>query len=129
MNVVFGLILDFFQYYPFAIHVLTFLNSGKPKLFLIEACRGGQLQEKVGESIIYTRITDNDESAQSRNLEQENNFYTDATDYLYHSGASESIPKLPQDADIIVAHATTPGKYIKRLNDGVTNLVTCQSVC
>lgn len=63
--------------------------SGKPKLFLFQSCRGQQKQMKVV-------VPDSDEPSGSSGI--------DSSDAL--------VDKVPTDADILVAHATTPGKIL-----------------
>ncbi|XP_071141459.1 uncharacterized protein [Mytilus edulis] len=62
--------------------------NGKPKLFLFQYCRGHQKQMKVV-------VPDSDEPSGSIGI--------DSNDAL--------VNKVPTDADILVAHATTPGYY------------------
>ncbi|CAC5364224.1 CASP3 [Mytilus coruscus] len=59
--------------------------NGKPKLFLFQSCRGQQKQMKVV-------VPDSDEQSGSSGI--------DSNDAL--------VNKVPTDADILVAHATTP---------------------
>lgn len=91
--------------------MLTFLISDKPKLFLIQACRGNALQEMADGSdspnSMQDEILERRSCVQSRNPESEEQLYTD----------SEDRPKLPKDADIIVAYATTSGKFIIPLKE------------
>ncbi|CAG2247236.1 CASP7 [Mytilus edulis] len=67
------------------------LGTGKPKIFLIQACRGIEEQEHVEEDDLPLLF-------KSDTLE---NLTTDARGY--------STEKIPADADFIVAYATTPG--------------------
>ncbi|XP_052096685.1 uncharacterized protein LOC127731862 isoform X2 [Mytilus californianus] len=75
----------------------------KPRVFLIQACRGKAVQEMADGSdspnSMQDEILERRSCVQSRNPKSEEQLYTD----------SEDRPKLPKDADIIVAHATTSG--------------------
>ncbi|XP_076084973.1 uncharacterized protein LOC143055700 [Mytilus galloprovincialis] len=90
--------------------------NGKPKLFLVQACRGQQKQEKV----IVPDCTKSETQITKHESFDENYhilsvLYTRTQDGpsgsspdQFCSDATEVLQKLPIDADVIVAYATTP---------------------
>lgn len=80
--------------------------SGKPRLFLIQSCRGKQKQKKVGVSNTFNQTSEHDECP---GYSQSRSETSGSLDDDYYTDGSTDIPKLPIDADIIVAFATTPG--------------------
>ncbi|XP_076084161.1 uncharacterized protein LOC143054951 [Mytilus galloprovincialis] len=90
--------------------------NGKPRLFLIQACRGQQKQKKVDVSNTLDQTSEHDECP---GYSQSRSGTSSSSDDDYYTDGSTDIPKVPIDADIIVAFATTPGyKAIRHLRLG-----------
>ncbi|XP_063417949.1 uncharacterized protein LOC134700490 isoform X2 [Mytilus trossulus] len=85
--------------------------NGKPRLFLIQACRGKQIQEKVDVSNTLDQTSEHDECPE---YSQSRSGTSSSSDDDCYTDGSTDIPKVPKDADIIVAFATTPGYKASR---------------
>lgn len=75
-------------------------------MFLIQACRGKQTQEKVDVSNTLDQTSEHDECPE---YSQSRSGTSSSSDDDCYTDGSTDIPKVPKDADIIVAFATTPG--------------------
>lgn len=80
---------------------------GKPKVFLIQACRGHLEQEKVCVSDILKN-----ETKLSKHETEKEDEQSGSSEDVHCTDTTDNSLKLPTDADIIVAYATTPGTFV-----------------